>query len=235
MDVLQTLLDNSTTPVLTAFLLGLLTALSPCPLATNIAAIGYIGKDVGNRRLIFRNGLLYTLGRLMGYTLLGVVLIVIVREGSSLFGIQQAIATAGEVLLGPALTVIGLYMLFGSRLSLPQLRVGGNAENLAGKGGRGALLIGVLFALAFCPTSGVLYFGMLIPMSATSTAGYLLPAVYAVATALPVIAVAWILAFSVQRIGSFYGRMKTVQKWMNRVAGVVFTAVGIYYCIIMYA
>lgn len=235
MDVLQTLLDNSTTPVLTAFLLGLLTALSPCPLATNIAAIGYIGKDVGNRRLIFRNGLLYTLGRLMGYTLLGVVLIAIVREGSSLFGIQQAIATAGEVLLGPALTVIGLYMLFGSRLSLPQLRVGGNAENLAGKGGRGALLIGVLFALAFCPTSGVLYFGMLIPMSATATAGYLLPAVYAVATALPVIAVAWILAFSVQRIGSFYGRMKTVQKWMNRVAGAVFTVVGIYYCIMMYA
>lgn len=235
MEVLQTLLDNSTTPVLTAFLLGLLTALSPCPLATNIAAIGYIGKDVGNRRLIFRNGLLYTLGRLMGYTLLGVVLIAIVREGSSLFGIQQAIATAGEVLLGPALTVIGLYMLFGSRLSLPQLRVGGNAETLAGKGGRGALLIGVLFALAFCPTSGVLYFGMLIPMSATATAGYLLPAVYAVATALPVIAVAWILAFSVQRIGSFYGRMKTVQKWMNRVAGAVFTVVGIYYCIIMYA
>lgn len=235
MDVLQTLLDNSTTPVLTAFLLGLLTALSPCPLATNIAAIGYIGKDVGNRRLIFRNGLLYTLGRLMGYTLLGVVLIAIVREGSSLFGIQQAIATAGEVLLGPALTVIGLYMLFGSRLSLPQLRVDGNAENLAGKGGRGALLIGVLFALAFCPTSGVLYFGMLIPMSATATAGYLLPAVYAVATALPVIAVAWILAFSVQRISSFYGRMKTVQKWMNRVAGAVFTAVGIYYCIMMYA
>lgn len=235
MDVLQTLLDNSTTPVLTAFLLGLLTALSPCPLATNIAAIGYIGKDVGNRRLIFRNGLLYTLGRLMGYTLLGVVLIAIVREGSNLFGIQQAIATAGEVLLGPALTVIGLYMLFGSRLSLPQLRVGGNAETLAGKGGRGALLIGVLFALAFCPTSGVLYFGMLIPMSATVTAGYLLPAVYAVATALPVIAVAWILAFSVQRIGSFYGRMKTVQKWMNRVAGAVFTVVGIYYCIMMYA
>ena len=235
MDVLQTLLDNSTTPVLTAFLLGLLTALSPCPLATNIAAIGYIGKDVGNRRLIFRNGLLYTLGRLMGYTLLGVVLIAIVREVSSLFGIQQAIATAGEVLLGPALTVIGLYMLFGSRLSLPQLRVGGNAETLAGKGGRGALLIGVLFALAFCPTSGVLYFGMLIPMSATVTAGYLLPAVYAVATALPVIAVAWILAFSVQRIGSFYGRMKTVQKWMNRVAGAVFTVVGIYYYIMMYA
>lgn len=235
MDVLQTLLDNSTTPVLTAFLLGLLTALSPCPLATNIAAIGYIGKDVGNRRLIFRNGLLYTLGWLMGYTLLGVVLIAIVREGSSLFGIQQAIAIAGEVLLGPALTVIGLYMLFGSRLSLPQLRVGGNAETLAGKGGRGALLIGVLFALAFCPTSGVLYFGMLIPMSATATAGYLLPAVYAVATALPVIAVAWILAFSVQRISSFYGRMKTVQKWMNRVAGAVFTVVGIYYCIMMYA
>ena len=89
MDWLQTLLDNSSTPVWTAFLLGLLTALSPCPLATNIAAIGFIGKDIENRRRIFWNGLLYTLGRILSYTLLGVVLILILKEGSSMFGIQK--------------------------------------------------------------------------------------------------------------------------------------------------
>lgn len=234
MDWLQTLLDNSSTPLLTAFLLGLLTALSPCPLATNIAAIGFIGKDAGNRRRIFRNGLLYTLGRILGYTLLGVVLIGILRTGTSMFGIQRAIALWGETLIGPLLLLIGLFMLFGHRLNLPQFGFSGHAEGLARRGGWGALLIGILFALAFCPTSGVFYFGMLIPMSATATAGYLLPAVFAIATALPVLAVAWLLAFSVQQVGSFYGRMQTVQKWLNRIAGLLFIAIGLYYCYIMF-
>lgn len=234
MDWLQTLLDNSSTPLLTAFLLGLLTALSSCPLATNIAAIGFIGKDAGNRRRIFRNGLLYTLGRILGYTLLGVVLIGILRTGTSMFGIQRAIASWGETLIGPLLLLIGLFMLFGHRLRLPQFGFSGRAEGLARRGGWGALLIGILFALAFCPTSGVFYFGMLIPMSATATAGYLLPAVFAIATALPVLAVAWLLAFSVQLVGSFYGRMQTVQKWLNRIAGLLFITIGLYYCYIMF-
>lgn len=234
MDWLQTLLDNSSTPVLTAFLLGLLTALSPCPLATNIAAIGFIGKDIENRKRVFRNGLLYTLGRILSYTLLGAVLIMILKEGSSMFGIQKAIGTWGELVLGPLLLVIGLFMLFGDKLNLPKFGFNGNAEGLARKGGWGALLIGVLFALAFCPTSGVFYFGMLIPMSAMATVGYLLPVVFAIATALPVLAVAWILAFSVQQMGSFYGKMQKVQKWMNLIVGVVFILVGIYYCWIMY-
>lgn len=234
MDWIQTLLDNSSTPVFTAFLLGLLTALSPCPLATNIAAIGFIGKDIENRKRVFRNGLLYTLGRILSYTLLGAVLIMVLKEGSSMFGIQKAIGTWGELVLGPLLLVIGLFMLFGDKLNLPKFGFNGNAEGLARKGGWGALLIGVLFALAFCPTSGVFYFGMLIPMSTTATAGYLLPVVFAIATAIPVLAVAWILAFSVQQMGNFYGRMQKVQKWMNLIVGVMFILVGIYYCWIMY-
>ena len=228
------MLDNSSTPVLTAFLLGLLTALSPCPLATNIAAIGFIGKDMEDRKRVFRNGLLYTLGRILSYTLLGVVLILVLREGSSMFGIQKAIGTWGEWLLGPLLLVIGLFMLWGDRLNLPQFGFKGNAEDLARKGGWGALLIGILFALAFCPTSGMFYFGMLIPLSATTPAGYLLPVVFAVATALPVLAVAWILAFSVQQMGRFYGRMRTVQRWMNLLVGVLFVVIGIYYSWMMY-
>lgn len=234
MDGLQTLLDNSSTPVLTAFLLGLLTALSPCPLATNIAAIGFIGKEMEDRKRVFRNGLLYTLGRILAYTLLGFVLILILKEGSSMFGIQKTIGTWGERVLGPALLVIGLFMLFGDRLNLPQFGFKGNAEGLARKGGWGALLIGILFALAFCPTSGVFYFGMLISLSATTTAGYLLPLVFAIATALPVLVVAWILAFSVQQMGRFYGRMRTVQRWMNLFVGVLFIAIGIYYSWMMY-
>lgn len=234
MDWLQTLLDNSSTPTLTAFLLGLLTALSPCPLATNIAAIGFIGKDIEDRKRIFRNGLLYTLGRILSYTLLGVILILVLKEGASMFGIQKTIGTWGELLLGPLLLVIGLFMLLGDRINLPQFGFKGNAEGLAKKGRWGALLIGILFAMAFCPTSGVFYFGMLIPMSATATAGYLLPVIFAIATSIPVLAVAWILAFSVQKMGNFYGKMQKIQKWMKHIVGILFLLVGIYYCWMMY-
>lgn len=228
MEWLQTLLDNSTTPLVTALLLGLLTALSPCPLATNIAAIGYIGKDIEDRRSVFRKGLLYTLGRVVAYTLLGIVLIGIIRSGASMFGVQKFIGTWGELLLGPLLIVIGLLILFGHRLNLPQFGFNGKGEGLAKKGSWGAFLLGVLFAMAFCPSSGMFYFGMLIPMSATATMGYLLPVVFAVATALPVLIVAWILAYSAGEIGKFYGRVKTLERCLSIVVGVVFIVVGIY-------
>lgn len=234
MDWLQTWLDNSSTPVLTAFLLGLLTALSPCPLATHIAAIGFIGKDIEDRKRIFLNGLLYTLGRVLSYTLLGVILIMVLKGGASMFGIQQTVGVWGEFVLGPLLVAIGLFMLFVDRLNLPKFGFNGNAEGLVKKGGWGALLIGILFALAFCPTSGVFYFGMLIPLSATVPAGYLLPVVFAVATSLPVLVVAWVLAFSVQQIGRLYGRMQVLQRWMNLLVGGVFILTGIYYCWMMY-
>lgn len=234
MDWLQSLLESSLTPVITAFLLGLLTTISPCPLATNIAAIGYIGKNIENRKNIFLNGLLYTLGRILAYTLLGIVLILILKEGSSMFGIQKTIGIWGELVLGPLLIIIGLFMLFGNRINLPQFGFNGHAEGLARKGHWGALLIGMLFALAFCPTSGVFYFGMLIPMAASTTAGYLLPAVFAVATAIPVLAVAWILAFSMQQMGNFYGRLRSLQKWLNLIVGIIFVLIGIYYCWMMY-
>lgn len=234
MEWLQTLLDNSTAPAFTAFLLGLLTAISPCPLATNIAAIGFISKDIENRQRIFLNGVLYTLGRVIAYTLLGIILISILKEGASVFGIQKAVGKWGELLLGPLLLIIGLFMLFGSRLNLPKFGFDGKVEGLAKKGGWGAFLLGVLFAMAFCPSSGVFYFGMLIPMSVTATAGWLLPILFAIATALPVLVVAWILAFSVEKVGEFYGKMQSIQKWLNIIVGALFVIIGIYYCVIMY-
>lgn len=232
---LQTLLESGTMPALTAFLLGLLTAVSPCPLATNIAAIGFIGKETESRLRVFRNGLLYTLGRVIAYTILGVVLILILRGGTSLFGIQKFIGKYGELILGPALLLVGVFMFLGDRLGIPSFGFRGNGERWARKGGWGAFLLGMLFAMAFCPTSGVFYFGMLIPMSATVTAGCLLPVLFAVATALPVLMVAWILAFSVRQIGRFYGNMQVIQKWLNRVVGCVFVAVGAYYCGMMFS
>lgn len=229
MEYLQNLLDNSEIPVITAFLLGLLTAVSPCPLATNITAIGFISKDVNNRNRIFRNGLLYTVGRIIAYSALGTVLIAVLRSGADVFFIQKEVSQWGEILLAPALVLIGLFMLLGDRLPLPKFGFSATEKVEKMKGVWGSLLLGVLFAMAFCPTSGLFYFGMLIPMSAVENEGYLLPIVFALATGLPVMFVAWILAYSVAGIGKFYNRVQTFQKWFSRIVAIVFILVGVYY------
>lgn len=234
MEWIQTLLADSTAPAVTAFLLGLLTAISPCPLATNIAAIGFISKDIKNRRRIFLNGVLYTAGRIIAYTALGIILISVLKEGASIFGIQKSISKWGELLVGPVLLFMGAFMLSGNKIKLPSFGFNGQGEKLAEKGKWGSLLLGMLFALAFCPSSGIFYFGMLIPMSVTAPAGWTFPVLFAIATAIPVLAVAWMLAFSMQHVGKFYGKIQAFQKCLNIITGVLFTGVGIYYCIMIY-
>lgn len=233
MEWLQNLLDSSTVPALTALLVGLLTALSPCPLATNIAAIGYISRDIGDRRRIFARGIAYTLGRVLSYTMLGVVLLYLLSRSIDTFGLQSVIAEYGSLVIGPMLVVVGVLMLFGHKLRLPGVNAGGG-ERLAKRGYWGALLLGVLFALAFCPSSGVLYFGVLIPLAMQSTAGWLLLVVFAVATAVPVLVVAWVIAFSMNKIGRVYDRLQSVQRWLNLIVGVLFIIIGLYYCYIIY-
>ena len=234
MDFLQHVLDNSNIPIVTAFVLGLLTAISPCPLATNITAVGFIGRDIESKRRIFWNGILYTAGRMVAYSVLGAILIFILRSGSDMFSIQKGVSKWGEMLIAPAMLLIGLFMLFGDKLRLPKFGFSGNVQSEKLKGVWGSLLLGMLFAMAFCPTSGVLYFGMLIPMSAQATGGYLLPIVFAVATGLPVILVAWLLAYSMAGVGKFYNRMKVFQKWFNLIVAILFILVGLYYAYTFY-
>lgn len=230
-ELIQNLLDNEATPIVTAFLLGLLTAISPCPLATNIAAVGFIGKNIENKWTVLMNGLLYTLGRILSYSVLGLVLIVVLKQGSGIFKVQKFFATYGGKLIGPLLLSIGLFMLFGHKLNLPKFGYSSDGEKLARRGGLGALMLGMLFALAFCPTSVVLYFSGLIPLSVASSGGFLLPVIFAVATALPVLAVAFIVAFGIESIGRFYGKMQVFQKWMNLVVGSLFILIGVYYIV----
>jgi cytochrome c biogenesis protein CcdA len=236
MEFLQNLVDNSQFPVLTAFVLGLMTAISPCPLATNISAVGFISKDIENRKKIFLNGILYTLGRAVSYSVLGIILIAILKQGASVYRIQKVVSTYGEMFIGPLLVIIGLFMLDLVKIHLSfSGRLTEKAEKRASGGSFwGALLLGIVFALAFCPYSGVLYFGGLIPLSVTSATGYFLPFVFAIATGLPVIIIAWILAFSVSSIGSFYKSIKSFEKWFRRVVALVFIGVGVYYIIVVY-
>lgn len=234
MNFLQSILENSSVPVITAFILGLLTAVSPCPLATNITAIGFIGKDIENRHRIFINGLLYTLGRVVTYTVLGFILIPILREGASMFAVQKAVSKYGEILIAPLLIVIGIYMLDLIKLNIPKISINGEYVKKRTKGSWGALFLGILFSLAFCPSSGIFFFGMLIPLSAAEAGGYLLPVVYAIATGLPVILVAWVLAYSVAGLGKFYNRIQVFEKWLRKIVAILFIAVGIYYAVMFY-
>ena len=140
MDFLQSLLDNSSVPVITAFILGILTAISPCPLATNITAIGFIGKDIENRHRIFINGLLYTFGRIVTYTVLGFILIPILREGASMYMVQKVVSKYGEMLIAPVLIIIGIFMLDIIKLNIPKINIGGEGLKKNIKGSWGALL-----------------------------------------------------------------------------------------------
>lgn len=226
MEYLQQFYENAQWPFLSAFILGLMTAISPCPLATNITAVGYISKDIENRRKVFINGLVYTLGRAVTYTAIGIIFFF----GASKFQVAGFLQQWGEKLLGPLLVIIGIFMLDIIRINFPGL--GSLTEKMGQKsrsGFWGVLLLGIVFALAFCPYSGVLYFGMLIPMTVSSASGLYLPVIFAIATGIPVIIFAWFLAFSVGQVGSIYNNVKIFEKWFRRVIGVLFIVVGLYY------
>jgi len=229
MEFLQSILDNSQYAFITAFVLGLMTAISPCPLATNISAIGFISRDIENRKRVFYNGLVYTAGRAISYTVLALIL----YFGASKMHISMLFQGWGEKLLGPVLILIGLFMLDVIKLKFPGFSALTEKIGEKAKGGYWAvLLLGMVFALAFCPYSGVLYFAMLIPLTVSSAEGLYLPFLFAVATGLPVILFSWLLAFAVGNVGKLYNRIKIVELWFRRVVSVVFILVGIYYMLV---
>ena len=226
MDFLQNILENSQYSFVTALILGLMTAISPCPLATNISAIGFISRDIINRKRVFISGLIYTLGRAVSYTALALVL----YFGASKMHISLLFQGWGEKLLGPLLIIIGLLMLDVLKINFPGLSTLTEKIGEKGKGSYWtAFLLGMIFALAFCPYSGVLYFAMLIPITIASASGLYLPVVFAVVTGLPVILFAWLLAFAVGNVGTFYNHLKTFELWFRRVVALTFILVGIYY------
>jgi cytochrome c-type biogenesis protein len=225
MEFFNTLLENSTMPWLTAFVLGLMTAISPCPLATNITAIGFISKDIENRNRVFINGLLYTLGRAITYT----VIPLIIYFGADQFKFSGFFQQYGDKFIGPLLILIGLLMLDVVPLKFPGISgLTSKMEKKTKLGYLDAILLGIVFALAFCPYSGVLFFGMLVPITVASASGLYLPVIFAFATGIPVIIFAWVLAYAVSGIGNVYNKVKTFELWFRRVIAVLFIAVGCY-------
>ncbi|MEI7828957.1 MAG: aromatic aminobenezylarsenical efflux permease ArsG family transporter [Prolixibacteraceae bacterium] len=231
MEFLTNLLESSTMPWLSAMILGLMTAISPCPLATNITAVGFISKDIENRNRVFFNGLLYTLGRAVSYTAIALIIYL----GADQFKFSGFLQRYGEKILGPLLIVIGLLMLDVIKIKFPGVsKLTSKMETKTKWGSFDSIVLGMIFALAFCPYSGVLYFGMLIPLTVSRASGLYLPIVYALATGIPVIVFSWILAFSIGSIGGVYTKIKNFEIWFRRVIAILFIVVGIYYIFRVY-
>ncbi|WP_448522221.1 aromatic aminobenezylarsenical efflux permease ArsG family transporter [Schleiferia thermophila] len=227
MEWLNELAQNREAPLLAAFALGLLTAIAPCPLATNITATAFIAKTITDKRKVLLSGLLYTLGRVFSYTLIGAI----IYFGASKFQIAKLFQSNGEKYIGFVLIIIGLIMLDIIKLNFIK---GGNftdrlSEKFKTKGLLGSFLLGALFALAFCPYSGALYFAMLIPMTLSASAGLALPVVFSFGTGLPVILFAFVIAFSMEKLGMYFKAITKVERVMRFIAGLVFILTGLYY------
>ncbi|HOP66980.1 MAG TPA: aromatic aminobenezylarsenical efflux permease ArsG family transporter [Methanoregulaceae archaeon] len=226
-------LGTSGIPLVAAFFIGLLMTFSPCPLATNITAIAFISKKIGDSRHTLLVGSLYSLGRMAAY--IGLTAL-IVYAGLNIQAVSFFLQEYGEKLIGPFLVVMGILML--EIVDIPPIRGHGWLQKLelylGEKGYLGGFLLGVVFALALCPFSAVLFFGMLIPIALKTGDALLVPAVFAIATALPVIIISLVLVQGVNRVS---GMMSTVQKmetWIKRAVAAVFIVIGLYYIVIAY-
>ncbi|MHB8895878.1 MAG: aromatic aminobenezylarsenical efflux permease ArsG family transporter [Candidatus Geothermincolia bacterium] len=217
--------------VLAAFLLGLFTAISPCPLATNIAALSYVSKKLDNRKYTVLASVLYTAGRMLAYTLIGVLLILI---GLSASRVSLFFQDYADKVLGPLLIFFGLVMLDIIKFSIFRGRITAAIQEKIGDWGLiSSFLLGILFSLAFCPYSAIIFFGMLMPIALESAGGVVLPAIYGLGTGLPVMIFAIALSLGVSEMGKHIARIQRFEKYFRWLAGAVFIIVGAYYLVVL--
>lgn len=212
--------------LVSALWLGILTAISPCPLTTNIAAVSFIGRRAGTRGAVIAAGILYAMGRTAAYI---AVAFVVVKGLSSVPALSWALQKNVHIFLGPMLIITGMVVL--ELIALPMgkgldsERMKKTVEKL---GLWSAFILGVIFALAFCPTSAALYFGSLIPIALETNSPVLVPSLYGIGTALPVVVIAVVLAVSVEAAGKLLGTMTKIEKWARLITGVLLILIGIY-------
>lgn len=226
MEWINSLIDNYNIPVLSAFLIGMMTSISPCPLATNITAIAFISKDIWEPRRVLLNGLFYSLGRICSYTLLAIF----IYFGLSSFSISSIFQGWGAKALGPILIFIGLVMM-----DFIKIKIGASNPKieraklwLSQKGYLGSFLLGVLFSLAFCPYSGIMFFSVLIPMTLKSS-DLLLPPAFGLGVGLPVIFFSFIIAFGANKTGKIFSKISEIEKIIRKITALIFIVAGLYY------
>jgi cytochrome c biogenesis protein CcdA len=210
-----------------ALWLGILTSISPCPLATNIAAVSFLGRRVDKPWLVFGGGLLYALGRALAYVALGALLLAGLMSAP---GVSSFLQRHMNRIVGPLLIVVGLFLLELIRVRLPGLGRSGEQlqSRLGSRGMWGAVPLGALFALSFCPVSAAFFFGSLVPLALETRSPVLLPTVYGAGTALPVVLFSILVAAGARGVGLAFKRVTLIERWARRVMAVIFIGVGIY-------
>jgi cytochrome c biogenesis protein CcdA len=213
--------------VFSAFWVGILTSISPCPLATNIAAMSYLAKEVGKPRLAVQRGLIYAVGRSAAYIALAAIF---VKSALASPRLAQSLQTIMSVLIGPLLILVALFLLEVIRLPSFALASGGERVQTWVKkaGSAGALVLGFLFALSFCPVSAGLFFGTLIPLSLQTESVFVLPFLYGVGTALPVVGFSLVIVFGAHNLSRVFNVLTHVEKWARYVTAAVFILVGLF-------
>ncbi len=210
-----------------ALWLGILTSISPCPLASNVAAISFLSKKIAHPALVFISGLAYTLGRMVSYAILGWIII------NSLLSVPQVAQFLQKYMgkaLGPLLIITGLILLEVITIRLPGVALSQKHHNkLAEAGAGGAFLLGFIFALAFCPISAALFFGSLIPLALNHKIGVLLPFIYGIGTGLPVLVFAVAIALGLTSLSRWFHRITRFEYYTRKITGAIFIMVGLYY------
>jgi cytochrome c-type biogenesis protein len=211
-----------------AFLLGLMASIGPCTLATNLAALAYISRNISKRRFAITTSALYTLGRMITYTVLGTL---IIYAGLGIPVSANFVQNFGEVAFGPILIVVGIVMLFLDRISFGEHegRLAAAAGRFADKGMIGAFPLGLILALAFCPYTAVLFFGVLIPLALKTEGGVGLPAVFALGTGLPVLLFGTLLSLGITGAARWINTIAKAEQYIRMVAAILFIAIGSFY------
>ena len=217
---------------LSAFWLGILTAISPCPLATNVVAISFLAKKIVHPKTVFLSGLFYTLGRMFSYAGLGFIII------SSFLSVPAAANFLQKYMnkaFGPILILTGLFLLEIIKFKTPAFSLSEKHQNkLAGSGVAGAFILGLIFALVFCPVSAALFFGSLIPLALKSELGVTLPFIYGIATGLPVLLFAFVIALGITSLSRWINRLSRLEYYMRKITAVIFIFVGVYYILVYF-
>jgi len=232
-DFFHNLAINSTVPIFTALFLGIVSSVGPCTMATNIAAIAYISQRLEDRRFAFLASLLYSLGRIVTYTLLGILIIGI---GMEVPAIRNFLEDAGTYILGPLLLIAGILMLVDHKISFGGGgRLAALGKKFAERGLWGSFIMGVIFALAFCPYSAVLFFAVLMPLALTADAGLLLPPMFGIGSGFLVIFFGILLMVSVSAVSKWVTNLSKAEKVMRILMALIFIGVGIYYIVQAFA
>ena len=223
----QTILTTGNAPLVGAFLIGLLASLGPCPLTTNIAALGCITRELASPRRVLLTSGLYTLGRTCAYGVLGIALF---AAGLQISRVSNSLQTLAEIALGPLLILVWLVLL---DVIHPTVNLGGAwmerwSKRVADWNSIGAFLLGILFALAFCPYSAALYFGVLIPLAFKSAGGIVFPFLFGIGTSVPVLVIGVPLALGVKHLASALDLLARVERGMRKIAALAFIGAGVF-------